>query len=362
MRSPTPGVAALEETAGTWLLDLLGLPADAGGRRSRPARRWPTSSAWRRAGTHVLAGVGWDVEHARAVRRAARARARRRRAARRASTWRCGTSGSARPRSSPPTRQGRIRVDALATALDAVADGEAVIVVLQAGNLHSGAFDPFAELRRRWPTRAARGCTSTARSGCGRRPPRASRQLVAGMADADSWATDAHKTLNVTYDCGIAVGRATGRRCAARSRCTRQLPRGRRPRRTGDPWSESPRCRGGPAGCRCGRRCARSGRSGVARPGRRAGRQRAARWPRASRSVPGAEVLNDVVYTQVCVAFGDDARTARSTERLIADGSAWMSGSRWRDRGVLRVSVSNWSTDESDVEQTVAALRRAAAR
>ena len=99
-----------------------------------------------------------------------------------------------------------MRVDALAAALDAVPDGEAVIVVLQAGDLHSGAFDPFAESGR-WRTRAARGCTSTGRSGCGRRPAPASRELVAGMADADSWATDAHKTLNVTYDCGIAAVR-----------------------------------------------------------------------------------------------------------------------------------------------------------
>ena len=73
-------------------------------------------------------------------------------------------------------------------------------------------------------------------------------------------------------------------------------------------------------------------------------------------------MLNDVVYTQVCVAFGDDDRTRLVDRRgCIADGTAWMSGSRWQDRDVLRVSVSNWTTDEADVEETVAALRRAAA-
>ena len=66
-------------------------------------------------------------------------------------------------------------------------------------------------------------------------------------------------------------------------------------------------------------------------------------------AIPGAEILNDVVYTQVSVAFGDDERTEAVTERLLADGIAWMSGSRWRDRAVLRVSVSNWSTDDADV-------------
>ena len=61
------------------------------------------------------------------------------------------------------------------------------------------------------------------------------------------------------------------------------------------------------------------------------------------------------------MAFGDDDRTRAVTERLLADGTAWMSGSRWRDRAVLRVSVSNWSTDEADVAASVDAVRRAAA-
>ena len=77
-------------------------------------------------------------------------------------------------------------------------------------------------------------------------------------------------------------------------------------------------------------------------------------------AVPGAEVLNDVVFTQVCVSFGDDARTRAVTARLLADGTAWMSGSRWRGRDVLRVSVSNWSTGQDDVDASVDAVRRAA--
>ena len=77
-------------------------------------------------------------------------------------------------------------------------------------------------------------------------------------------------------------------------------------------------------------------------------------------TIEGAEVLNDVVFTQVCVAFEDDERTRAITARLLADGTAWMSGSRWRGRDVLRVSVSNWSTDADDVEVSVDAVRRAA--
>jgi glutamate/tyrosine decarboxylase-like PLP-dependent enzyme len=77
-------------------------------------------------------------------------------------------------------------------------------------------------------------------------------------------------------------------------------------------------------------------------------------------AIPGAEILNEVVYSQVSAAFGDDERTRAVTERLLADGVTWMSGSVWRGRAVMRVSVSNWSTDARDVELSVDAVRRAA--
>ena len=75
---------------------------------------------------------------------------------------------------------------------------------------------------------------------------------------------------------------------------------------------------------------------------------------------PGAEVLNDVEFTQVCAAFGDDDRTRAVVDAMLADGTAWTTGSRWRGRSVLRVSVSNWSTTAADVETSLEALRRAA--
>jgi hypothetical protein len=77
--------------------------------------------------------------------------------------------------------------------------------------------------------------------------------------------------------------------------------------------------------------------------------------------IEGVEVLNDVVYTQVCLAFGSDERTREVTARLIADGTTWMSGSRWHGRDVLRVSVSNWTTDADDVRLSIDAVRRAVA-
>jgi glutamate/tyrosine decarboxylase-like PLP-dependent enzyme len=78
-------------------------------------------------------------------------------------------------------------------------------------------------------------------------------------------------------------------------------------------------------------------------------------------AIDGAEVINDVVYTQVCVSFGSDQRTRAVTAHLIADGTVWMSGSRWHGTDVLRVSVSNWSTDDEDVRRSVEAVRRAVA-
>ena len=86
----------------------------------------------------------------------------------------------------------------------------------------------------------------------------------------------------------------------------------------------------------------------------------AAAFARGIAEIPGAEVLNDVVFTQVCVSFGDDDRTREVVARLLADGEAWMSGSVWRGRAVLRISVSNWSTTEGDVRRSLRALARAA--
>jgi glutamate/tyrosine decarboxylase-like PLP-dependent enzyme len=101
------------------------------------------------------------------------------------------------------------------------------------------------------------------------------------------------------------------------------------------------------------------GRSGVAElVDRLAGNARALADGIAT--VDGAEVLNDVVFTQVCVVFGDDERTREVTRRVLEDGTAWMSGSHWRGRDVLRISVSNWSTDDADVAASIDAVRRAA--
>jgi glutamate/tyrosine decarboxylase-like PLP-dependent enzyme len=103
------------------------------------------------------------------------------------------------------------------------------------------------------------------------------------------------------------------------------------------------------------------GRSGVAELVERLCRH-AATFATGLAAIDGAHVINDVVFTQVCVEFGSDERTDRVVDRLLDDGTAWISGSAWRGRRVLRISVSNWSTtDDYDVARTLDAVRGAAA-
>lgn len=256
----------------------------------------------------------------------------------------------------PADDQGRIELDDLATALDMVPSGAPIVVCLQAGNVHSGAFDPFrpavalAHDRGAWVH--VDGAFGLWAAAC---PSLA--HLVTGMADADSWATDAHKTLNVPYDCGVAIvahPRALRSAFGVRASYLVSDESG-----SGDPSEKVPelsrRARGVPVWA-----VLRSlGRSGVADLVARLA-DRAKAMAEGLDRLSGAEVLNDVVYTQVCAAFGDDDRTRQVCERVIADGTSWMSGSRWRDRAVLRISMSNWSTDEEDIRLSLEALQRAA--
>ncbi len=181
------------------------------------------------------------------------------------------------------------------------------------------------------------------------------RHLTAGVAEADSWATDAHKTLNVPYDCGMVAVRDAAALTAAMSVQGDYLIQD-----DGDPFGRVPemsrRARGVPvwAALRA------LGRQGVADLVDRMCRHASTFADEIGR-IDGAEVVNDVVFTQVCATFGDDERTRSVVDRMLADGTAWTSGSRWQGRSVLRLSVSNAGTSAEDVRRTVEALRRAAA-
>lgn len=352
LRAITPATAALEEVAGRWLLDLLGLPGHAAvGFVTGAMMANFTGLA---AGRHqVLADRGWDLAEdgligAPPLRVLA--------GAERHDTIDLALRylGLGRPTSVAVDEQGRILVGALAEALDASGDGP-VIVCLQAGNVHSGAFDPFSDAIALAKAHGAWVHVDGAFGLWAAASPRL-RELTAGVSAADSLATDAHKTLNVPYDCGIAiVTRPAAVRTALGIRASYMLdPAGASS--PPDPVEITPefsrRARGVPVWATL-----RSlGRDGVAEMvDRMVANARA--LADGIGALPGVEILNDVAYTQVCFALADDATTQAVTEALIRSGTVWMSGSRWRGRAVIRISVSNWATDADDVAASVDTVR-----
>ena len=351
MRFPTPGVVAAEETAARWLLDLLGLPAGSAVGFVTGATM-ANFSCLAAAREHVLAAAGWDVNE-RGLNGAPPI------------TVLVGEErhvtvdvalrylGLGAPTVVPADDQGRIRADALAERLATRPSGGPAIVCLQAGNLHSGAFDPFAEAIEAAHRHGAWVHIDGAFGlWAGASPTH--QHLVSGYQHADSWGSDAHKTLNVPFDCGIAI-------------VTRPAPMRRAfgiaadyltPDAAGDPLDRAPemsrRARGVPVWAALHS----LGRTGMADLVDRlvANAQAIAAGLAA---VDGVEVLNDVVFTQICFAVRDDERTLAVMNHLLQEGVTWMSGSRWAGRQIIRVSVSNWSTDEQDVAMSVAAVRRA---
>ncbi|WP_394252751.1 pyridoxal phosphate-dependent decarboxylase family protein [Arthrobacter pityocampae] len=355
MRFATPATAAIEEAAGTWLLDLLGLPpnADVGFTTGATMANFTGLAAarWR-----LMADAGWDLE---AEGLTGGPRIHTFVGMERHDTIDLGLRylGLGRPTAVPVDGQGRIDPAELDHALTLVPARASVLVCLQAGNLHSGAFDPFPEAIAVAREHGAWVHVDGAFGLWAAAVPELAA-LTAGVEGADSWGTDAHKTLNVPYDCGIAVVRDTIALRAAMGVHTSYLVH--ETDGPADPFETVPelsrRARGVPVWAAL----KSLGRDGVAHQVRELvfrARQLADRLA----ALDGVEVLNDVPYTQVSLAFGDDATTRAVTARIIADGRVWMSGSRWQDRDILRISVSNWSTDDDDTTVAVDAVRDALA-
>ena len=353
LRYATPAAAAIEERAGRWILDLLQLPDSSavGFTTGGTMANFVGLAAGRGA---VLRERGWDVNRD-GLNGAPRVSVLAGAEVHSSVLLALRYLGLGEPILVPADAEGRIRPDALADAL-AVVDGPS-LVVLQAGNLHSGSFDPMrASIRLAHDA----GAWVHVDGAFGLWAAASPRWAVAldGLDTADSWATDAHKTLNVPYDCGIAVVADPAAVRSAFAAHTSYFVRD--DAGAAEPMDLVPelsrRARGIPVWA-----ALRSlGRSGtVALVEGLADNARALAAGLAA--LPGVEVLNDVVFTQVSVSFGDDQRTTRVTQALIDDGAVWMSGSVWRGRAVLRISVSNWSTDAADVAVSVDAVARALA-
>jgi glutamate/tyrosine decarboxylase-like PLP-dependent enzyme len=351
MRYASPSTAAIEEVAGEWLVDLLGLPegSDVGFTTGATMANWMGLSAAR---AFVLDQAGWDVNEkglqgaptvtvlAGAERHASVDLALR-------------YLGFGLPTVVAADSEGRIIVSSLTEALDA-ATGP-TIVVLQAGNLHSGAFDPMREAVAVAHEHGAWVHVDGAFGLWAAASPSLRGQLD-GIETADSWATDAHKTLNVPYDCGVAIISRPGAARAAVGTQTSYLIRD--DAGASDPYDLVPelsrRARGVPVWAAL-RQLGRSGVIALVD-----GLVTNARALAAGLSeLPDVTVLNDVVFTQVSLYFGSDDRTRAVTAALIADGAVWMSGSKWQGKDILRISVSNWSTDADDVAYSIEAVKRA---
>ncbi|MCW2795271.1 MAG: aspartate aminotransferase family protein [Nocardioides sp.] len=348
LRRLTPAHTAVEELASTWLLDLLCLPSESavGFVTGATMSNFTGLAAARDA---VLRGAGWDVaEHGLNGGPPVRVLV----GAERHDTVDLALRylGLGAPEVVPVDGQGRVRTEAMRTAL-AGEDGPC-IVVLQAGNVHSGAYDAFPEVIADAHRHGAWVHVDGAFGLWAAASP-AHRDLLAGVSDADSWTTDAHKTLNVPYDSGLVIVRDRAALKAAMGMHGAYLIHDEQ----GEPFDKVPeisrRGRAFPVWA-----VLRSlGRDGVAELVDRLCRHASA-FAEGLAAMPEATVLNDVVFTQVCVSFGSDERTEKVVQKLLEDGSAWMSGSTWRGQSVLRISVSNWSTTDDDVRRSLAALRR----
>jgi glutamate/tyrosine decarboxylase-like PLP-dependent enzyme len=351
LRQVTPAHSAVEDVTSAWLLDLLGLPDESavGFVTGATMANFTGLAAGRDA---VLRRAGWDVAQ-RGLNGGPRVRVIV--GAERHDTVDLSLRylGLGSPETVQVDEQGRLRADALQSALSS-GTGEPTIVVLQAGNVHSGAFDPFTEAITAAHDHGAWVHVDGAFGLWAAASP-SYRRLVAGFEAADSWATDAHKTLNVPYDTGLVIVRDAAALRAAMGMHGAYLIHDE----LGEPFDKVPelsrRGRAFPVWA-----VLRSlGRSGVAELVERLCRH-ASTFAAGLGEIEGATVLNDVVFTQVCATFGSDARTQEVVRRMLEDGTVWMTGSTWHDQSVMRISVSNWSTTESDVERSLDAVRRAA--
>ncbi|RYU12012.1 pyridoxal phosphate-dependent decarboxylase family protein [Nocardioides iriomotensis] len=352
LRQLTPAHSAVEDVASAWLLQLLGLPSGSavGFVTGGTMANFTCLAAGRDA---VLRGAGWDVA-TQGLHGGPRVRVLAGEERHDTVDLALRYLGLGEPEPVAADGQGRIEVPALAAALRS-GSGEPTVVVLQAGNVHSGAFDNFEDAVRVAHEHGAWVHVDGAFGLWAAASPMHAHSLY-GVDGADSWATDAHKTLNVPYDCGLAVVRDPAALKASMGMRGDYLIHDD----AGEPFDKVPeisrRARAIPVWA-----VLRSlGSSGVRELVERLARHATA-FAEGLAAIPGVEVLNNVVFTQVCASFGSDERTEEVVRRMLADGTAWTTGSRWRGRSVLRISVSNWATTERDVERTLDAVRRVVA-
>jgi glutamate/tyrosine decarboxylase-like PLP-dependent enzyme len=341
----SPVSAYLEDVVLGWLIDLLGLPPASGGALVTGAQM-ANFTALAAARHTVLRKVGWDVEgeglfsappvtvivgeevHATLLKALSML-----------------GFGRSRVHMVPADSQGRMKPSLIQRV------SGPVIVCAQVGNVNTGACDPVGEIcdvahnMNAWVhVDGAFGLWAAASP--------ARKHLVDGVARADSWATDAHKWLNVPQDSGIAIVREP----EALSITAAYL----NPSAKREPMQWGPESSRRARGVEIWAALRSLGRQGVTDLIERTYKH-AARFAEGFRA-GGYEVLNDVVLNQVLVSFGDDETTARIINAIQAEGTCWCGGTVWKGRKAIRISVSSWATTDSDVARSLEAMLAIAVR
>jgi len=344
----SPTNAALENVSLRWMKDIFHLPAQSAGGfvTSATAANFSALATARHA---LLGRAGWDVEahglfgappltvlvgdevHA-SVQKA------------------LSLIGFGRERVGrvPADAQGRMRLDAFPSV------DERTIVCVQAGNVNSGAFDPIAEICERAHSKGAWVHVDGAFGMWASAAP-ARAHLARGIEDADSWATDAHKWLNVPYDSGLVFTRNGDALRTAMSVGGAYLIQ----EQDRIPYQYTPDFSRRARGIEVWAALRQLGRPGLADLIERTCRY--ARQFAEGLAGAGYRVLNDVVLNQVLVSFGSSVRTREVIERIQGEGTCWCGGTVWQGHTAMRISVSSWVTTEADVERSLGAILRAAA-
>jgi glutamate/tyrosine decarboxylase-like PLP-dependent enzyme len=343
----TPIATVLEEVTLGWVADALRLPAGCGGGFVTGATV-ANFTALAAARYQVLKRVGWDVG-AKGLFGAPEIRVVLGEEAHPSVFKSLGLLGLGRDRvvKVPVDAQGRMRADALPEM------SGPTIVCVQAGNVNTGAFDPVREICGRAHAASAWVHVDGAFGLWAGASPQFAH-LVTGVGEADSWATDAHKWLNVPYDSGLALVRDPEILREAMSLTAAYLQQGEHR----EPSQYVPELSRRARGIEIWAAMKSLGRSGLAELVERC--CDCARRFADGLAAAGFEILNEVVLNQVLVSFGEPEVTQRVIAGVVEEGTCWVGGTVWQGRTAMRISVSSWATTEADVDRSVEAMVRVA--
>lgn len=347
LRVMSPIAAELEDVVLSWICEALGLPSECDGGLVTCATtaNFTALAAARHA---LLARSGWNVAEdgmfgAPPIQVVVGAEVH----ASILKALNLGGFGNKRLTRVEVDAQGRMRADKLPKLT------KRAIVCIQAGNVNTGAFDPATQIIRHAKEQGAWVHVDGA-FGLWAGVSPTYKHLTQGFEQADSWATDAHKWPNVTYDSGIVLVRdGAALRAAMTLTAAYLLPGTRR-----EPMYHTPEASRRARGVELWAAFKSLGRSGLCALIERT--CALAKRFEAGLSAAGFEILNEVVVNQLLVSFGSPEVTREVIRRLQDDGTCWCGGTEWRGRTAMRISVSSWATTESDVDRSLEAIVRIA--